>query len=479
MILNETRCAVRDPVRTFANEEIAPRAREFEKAVASPLALFEAVAGLGLIGIATPEIISGAGADYVSYAMALIEIAAADGAMSTILSIQNSLIVSALVKDGTAAQKAELLHDLIAGKTIGAFVLTEADAGSDASAVHTRATRVEGGYRLNCAKQFLASGCIAGLAAVFAVTDPSAKKRVSAFLVRTNSDGFHVDKVEHKLGQGASDTCAIRFDDVLVDERMRLGAEGASYGMAPANLEASRIGIAAQCVGMARAALAAIAYVRERKSFGSPIIAHQAVSFRLADLAAQLECLPRRAGLPDLRGHVRHSAHGDRMSAQTRRLGGRGLQIFAGAPFAGASFALHALARRRRADDEIASDCANRRQAFGKTLIGHEGVGFMLADNLIDLKQAELMIDWCADVLDAGALGTHESSMTKVAVSEALMRVADLCVQVVGGTGVSQDTIVEQVFREVRAFRIYDGPSEVHRWSLATKIKWDWKAAHS
>jgi acyl-CoA dehydrogenase len=132
----------------------------------------------------------------------------------------------------------------------------------------------------------------------------------------------------------------------------------------------------------------------------------------------------------------------------------------------------------RRAD-EIASDYANRRQAFGKTLIDHEGVGFMLADNLIDLKQAELMIDWCADVLDAGALGTHESSMTKVAVSEALMRVADRCVQVMGGTGVSQDTIVEQVFREVRAFRIYDGPSEVHRWSLAKKIKRDWKAAHS
>jgi alkylation response protein AidB-like acyl-CoA dehydrogenase len=331
MILNETQCAVRDPVRTFANEEIAPRAREFEKAGASP-----------------------------------------------------------------------------------------------------------------------------------------------------NSDGFHVDKVEHKLGQGASDTCAIRFDDVLVDERMRLGAEGASYGKAPANLEAGRIGIAAQCVGMARATLdAAIAYVRERKSFDSPIIAHQVVSFRLADLAAQLECLPRRAGLPDLRGHVRHSAHGDRMSAQSRRLGGRGLQICAGAPFAGASFALHALARRRRAADEIASDCANRRQTFGKTLIGHEGIGFMLADNLIDLKQAELMIDWCADVLDAGVLGTHESSMTKVAVSEALMRVADLCVQVVGGTGVSQDTIVEQVFREVRAFRIYDGPSEVHGWSLAKKIKWDWKAAHS
>jgi acyl-CoA dehydrogenase len=127
---------------------------------------------------------------------------------------------------------------------------------------------------------------------------------------------------------------------------------------------------------------------------------------------------------------------------------------------------------------EIATDYANRREAFGKTLIDHEGVGFMLAENMIDLKQAELMIDWCAKVLDTGSLGTVESSMTKVAVSEALMRIADRCVQVMGGTGVTDITIVEQVFREIRAFRIYDGPTEVHKWSLAKKIKRDWKAAH-
>jgi acyl-CoA dehydrogenase len=129
--------------------------------------------------------------------------------------------------------------------------------------------------------------------------------------------------------------------------------------------------------------------------------------------------------------------------------------------------------------NEIAVDYANRRQAFGKALIDHEGVGFMLADNLIELKQCELMIDWCAGVLDGGSLGTAESSMAKVAVSEALMRVADRCVQVMGGTGVSQDTIVEQVFREIRAFRIYDGPTEVHKFSLAKKIKRDWKAAQT
>lgn len=128
---------------------------------------------------------------------------------------------------------------------------------------------------------------------------------------------------------------------------------------------------------------------------------------------------------------------------------------------------------------EIATDYACRREAFGKLLVDHEGVGFMLAENLIDLKQAELMIDWCAGVLDSGSLGTTESSMAKVAVSEALMRIADRCVQVMGGMGVSGDTIVEQVFREVRAFRIYDGPTEVHKWSLAKKIKRDWKHDHA
>ncbi len=127
---------------------------------------------------------------------------------------------------------------------------------------------------------------------------------------------------------------------------------------------------------------------------------------------------------------------------------------------------------------EIATDYANRREAFGKVLIEHEGVGFMLAENMIELKQAELMIDWCAGVLDSGSLGTVESSMAKVAVSEALMRIADRCVQVMGGTGVTDKTIVEQVFREVRAFRIYDGPTEVHKWSLAKKIKRDWKNIH-
>lgn len=291
MILTETQAAIRDEVRKFARESVAPFVRDYEEAKQYPSRLFEEIASLGLVGMTAPEAVGGAGADYVSYAISLIEIAAADGALSTILSIQNSLIVSGLLKDGTPAQQARFLPSLISGRMIGAFALTEAEAGSDASALRTRAVRVADGYKLNGAKQFISSGRTAGLAIVFAVTDPAAGKRgISAFLVRTDSPGYSVERIERKLGQAASDTCAIRFDDVFVEEAMRLGPEGAGYAIALSNLEAGRIGIAAQCVGMARAALdAAVRYASERKSFGAPIISHQAVGFRLADLAARLE----------------------------------------------------------------------------------------------------------------------------------------------------------------------------------------------
>ena len=290
MILTETQAAIRDSVRQFAQERVRPRAAEFEAAGGYPSELFEEVAGLGLMGMTAPEAHGGAGADSISYALALIEIAAGDGALSTILSIQNSLIVSALLKLGTEAQQARFLRDAIAGRTIGAFALTEADAGSDAAAIRTRAARVDGGWRLNGAKQFITSGRIAGLAIVFAMTDPDAgKKGISAFLVPTDRAGYLVDKVEHKLGQAASDTCAIRFDDLFVEDELMLGGEGEGYRIALSNLETGRIGIAAQCVGMAQAALEiAISYAKERTSFGKPIIEHQAVGFRLADLATRL-----------------------------------------------------------------------------------------------------------------------------------------------------------------------------------------------
>ncbi|MFA5938896.1 MAG: acyl-CoA dehydrogenase family protein [Sinimarinibacterium sp.] len=291
MILTPTQQAIADSVREFAQECIRPQTVQFETARGYPPALFQELAALGLMGMTAPEDKGGAGADYVSYALALMEVAAADGALSTILSIQNSLIVSALLKDGSAEQQQRFLPALTDGRMIGAFALTEADAGSDAAALRTRATKIDGGYVLKGSKQFISSGRIAGLAIVFAVTDPDAgKKGISAFLVPTDRPGYVVDKVEHKLGQLASDTCSLRFDDLRIEDNLRLGAEGQGYRIALANLEAGRIGIAAQAIGMARAALEiAAGYARERRSMGKAIIEHQAVGFRLADLAARLE----------------------------------------------------------------------------------------------------------------------------------------------------------------------------------------------
>jgi alkylation response protein AidB-like acyl-CoA dehydrogenase len=243
------------------------------------------------MGMTAPAAFGGAEADYVSYVLALIELAAADGALSTIVSIQNSIMVSGLLKDGTADQQARFLPELIGGRMIGAFALTETDAGSDAAAIRTVATPVTGGFVLNGAKQFITSGKIAGVTMVIAITDPEAgKKGMSAFLVPTDRTGYIVDKVEHKLGQGASDTCALRFDNLFIENALMLGAEGAGYRVALTNLETGRIGIAAQCIGMAQAALEiAIYYARDRRSMGKPIIEHQAVGFRLADLASRLE----------------------------------------------------------------------------------------------------------------------------------------------------------------------------------------------
>nr|WP_294315202.1 acyl-CoA dehydrogenase family protein [uncultured Sphingomonas sp.] len=290
-MLTDDQIAIRDMVRAFAQERLRPASAGFEAAGGYPPDLFRQLGDLGLMGMTAPADVGGAGTDYVSYALALIELAAADGALSTIVSIQNSIMVSGLLKDGSAAQQARWLPRLVSGDAIGAFALTESDAGSDAAAIRTTATRVDGGWRLNGAKQFITSGRIAGVAMVIAVTDPAAGRRgMSAFLVPTDTPGYSVDKVEHKLGQAASDTCALRFVDCDVPADALLGEEGRGYAIALANLEAGRIGIAAQSVGMAQAALdIAVAYARDRCSFGKPIIDHQAVGFRLADLATQLE----------------------------------------------------------------------------------------------------------------------------------------------------------------------------------------------
>ena len=291
MPLLSTQEAIRDTIRRFAQERIKPRSRVFEVAGGYPRELFVEMAGLGLMGMTAPQEHGGAGADYVSYALALMELAAADSALSTIVSIQNSIMVSGLLRDGTPAQQARFLPPLISGRCIGAFALTETDAGSDAAAIRTRATKVDGGWRIDGSKQFITSGKTGGLAMVFAVTEPKAgKKGISAFLVPTDRPGFIVDKVERKLGQGASDTCALRFTDLFIENELMLGQPGDGCRIALPNLEAGRIGIGAQSVGMAQAALdIAVPYAKQRISMGKPIIQHQAVGFRLADMAAHLE----------------------------------------------------------------------------------------------------------------------------------------------------------------------------------------------
>ncbi|MGB5367891.1 MAG: acyl-CoA dehydrogenase family protein, partial [Polyangiales bacterium] len=290
MILTEQQEMIRESAARFAEERLAPNSRTWEAAgMVEPEALHE-MGALGFMGMTVPEAYGGAGLDYVSYALALIEIAAGDGAVSTIMSVNNAPVCAILQSAASEALRARYLKPLAAGEMIGAFALTEPQAGSDASNLQTRALRTKDGYSITGTKQFITSGKIAGAVIVFAVTDPSAGKRgISAFLVPAGTPGMKVASLEHKMGQEASDTAALSFDAALVPADHLIGKEGDGYRIALANLEAGRIGIAAQCVGMARAALdQAIGYAKERTAFGTTISNHQAVAFRLADMATQL-----------------------------------------------------------------------------------------------------------------------------------------------------------------------------------------------
>jgi len=291
MILTEEQTMIRDMARDFATNRLAPNTVAWEQVAAVPREVFDEMGKLGLMGMTIPEEHGGAGTDYISYALALMEIAGGDGAISTVMSVNNSPCCAAIMKDGTDAQKDKYLTPLAKGEMIGAFCLTEPHAGSDASALKTKAVRDGDDFIINGTKQFITSGKIGGVALVFAVTDPAAgKKGISCFIVPTDAPGYRVASVESKLGQKASDTCQIAFDDVRVPAENMLGAEGAGYRIALANLETGRIGIGAQSVGMAAAALNhAIEYSKERVSFDKPIIQHQAVGFRLADMATKVE----------------------------------------------------------------------------------------------------------------------------------------------------------------------------------------------
>ncbi len=290
MRLSEEQTLIRDTARAFARERLAPHAAEWDREAAFPKQAVAAMGSLGFLGMLVPEEWDGAGADHVSYALALIEVAAGDGSCSTIMSVHNSVACMPILKFGTTGQKERFLKPLARGEQLGAFCLTEPQAGSDAAALKTRAERVGNHYVLNGVKQFITSGRNADLAIVFAVTDPAAgKKGISAFIVPTDTPGYQVASVEKKLGQKASDTCQIVFDDMKLTPDLLLGQEGEGYKIALSNLEGGRIGIAAQSVGMARAAYeAALAYAKERQSFGQAIIGHQAVAFRLADMATGL-----------------------------------------------------------------------------------------------------------------------------------------------------------------------------------------------
>jgi butyryl-CoA dehydrogenase len=291
MLLSETQQLIRDTMRAFAQKRLAPNAARWDREAHFPRAELRALGELGALGVVTPEQWGGAGLDYVSLAVALEEVAAGDGATSTIVSVQNSVVCGPIAAFGTDSQKERYLKPLARGEQLGCFCLTEPHVGSDAGAIVTRAERVGDHWVLNGVKQFITTGENADVAVVFAVTDKAAgKKGISAFVVETSAPGYIVARIEDKLGQRASDTAQILFENCRIPAANLLGSEGGGYRIALANLEAGRIGIGAQAVGMARAAFdAALVYARERTSFGKPLTGHQAVNFRLADMATEIE----------------------------------------------------------------------------------------------------------------------------------------------------------------------------------------------
>ena len=340
MILNQDQQMVRDAVRAFAQEQLWPHAARWDKEHHFPKDAHQGLAALGAYGICVPEEFGGANLDYVTLALVLEEIAAGDGGTSTAISVTNCPVNAILMKYGNAAQKKLWLTELAQGNMLGAFCLTEPHVGSDASALRTTAVKDGDGYALNGVKQFITSGKNGQVAVVIAVTDKGAgKKGMSAFLVPTNAPGYMVARIEDKLGQHSSDTAQINFDNCRIPAENLIGQEGEGYKIALGGLEGGRIGIAAQSVGMARSAFeCALGYAKERQSFGQPIFNHQAVGFRLAECATQIEAARqliwhaaslRDAGLPCLKEAAMAKLFASEMaeqvcSAAIQTLGGYG-----------------------------------------------------------------------------------------------------------------------------------------------------------
>jgi alkylation response protein AidB-like acyl-CoA dehydrogenase len=338
MILSEEHQMIRDALRSFSQERLAPQAARWDREHHFPKEELQELAQLGAFGVAVPEQYGGAGLDYVSLALVLEEIAAGDGGISTIISVNNCPVCSIAMMYANEAQKEKWLRPLAQGEMLGAFALTEPHTGSDAAALRTTATRDGDAYVINGTKQFITSGKHGDVAIVMAVTDKAAgKKGISAFWVPTNTPGYIVAGIEHKMGQHSSDTAQIVFDNCRVPLENLIGEEGQGYKIALSGLEGGRIGIASQSVGMARAAYeAALAYSKDRTSFGSPIFDHQAVQFRLAEMAMQIEAARqlilhaasmKDAGLPCLKEAAMAKLFASEMA---ERVVSSAMQVFGG-----------------------------------------------------------------------------------------------------------------------------------------------------
>ncbi len=338
MILSEQHQMIREALRDFSQAQLAPFAAQWDRERSFPHAALSELAALGAFGVAVPESLGGAGLDYLSLALVIEEIAAGDGGTSTIISVNNCPVCSIGMAYANAEQQQQWLAPLARGAMLGAFCLTEPHAGSDASALRTTARRDGDSYVINGVKQFITSGKHADVAIVMAVTDKAAGKRgISAFWVPTTTPGYIVARLEDKLGQHSSDTAQILFEDCRIPAANLIGNEGEGYRIALSGLEGGRIGIAAQSLGMARAAFdAALAYAKERSSFDKIIFEHQAVQFRLADMATQIEAARqliwhaaamKDAGLPCLKEAAMAKLFASEMA---EKICSEAIQIFGG-----------------------------------------------------------------------------------------------------------------------------------------------------
>ena len=374
--LNDIQRMMRDAASDFSINALKPNSALWDKSSEIPVDTIRELGEMGFYGMLVPESYGGSDAGYLSLALVVEEIAKGDGALSTVTSVMNSVVCGPVNAFGSDQQKEQWLTPLATGEKLGAFCLTEPQAGSDAAALKTKATKVDGGWRISGTKQFITNGSICDVAIVFAVTNPElGKKGMSAFLVPSELPGFEVTNIEKKMGQHASDTAQLHFNDVIVPSDALLGKEGQGYAIALANLEGGRIGIAAQCVGMAQAAFDIAAnYALERQSFDKPLMEHQAIAFRLADMDTKIEA-------------------------------------------------------------------------------------------------ARQLVWLAACKKDRGEAALREAAMAKLMASEMAESVVSEAMQVLGGYGYLNDFPLEQIYRDVRVAKIYEGTSDIQKMIIARDIE--------